>query len=375
MRVEQVRLEASELVSGFRPVSKNPDLVLIFAAPEIISLPGFFETLKSSYPSSLLTGCSTAGGIYHTEVLENTVVICEITFTSSRCSVITEQVAGNRDSFDAGRKLAEKVDMSGLRAVILLAPGVDINGSAIVDGMVSVLGDIPISGGLAGDEGAFQQTFTLTPEGVDETSLVAICLYGENLSIEYSSFGGWQPFGPLRKVTRHQGNTLQELDGRPALELYKRYLGEYASELPKSGLYFPLEMVHPDNRENGLIRTIMSVDDQTGDLILAGDIDPECYMRLMHASTDGLINGADVAASRISPSDHDRLALLVSCVGRKIIMCDEVCEEIEAVKMRLGPSTATTGFYSFGEICPSLDARQCQFHNQTMTLTVISESV
>lgn len=354
-------------------MSNKPDLVLVFAAPDIISEPAFFDALTSAYPSSTLAGCSTAGEIFHTQVTDNTAVISEISFSSSRCVVVSEKVNGPSDSNAAGASLANKMELPGLKGVIVFGPGVNVNGSAFVDGMSSVLGDIPISGGLAGDKGVFEKTYILTPEGVDCSALSAVCLYGEALSIEHSSFGGWEPFGPLRKVTKHDENTLHELDGRPAVDLYKLYLGEYAKELPASGLYFPLEMIRPGNKQRGIIRTIMSLDDQSGSLILAGDIDPEGYMRLMHASTDGLINGADAAAAQISPSGQLRLALLVSCVGRKMIMSDEVSEEVEAVKMRLGPSTMTTGFYSFGEICPCADTAKCFFHNQTMTLTVISE--
>ena len=373
MHVKQYRLAAVDLPSGLQPRSERPDLVLIFAAPEIISEAGFFDVLTAAYPDSTLAGCSTAGEILYTEVSDHSAVVTEITFASCRCTAVSATIQNSKHSFDAGANLANKIAMSDLRAVMVFGPGVNVNGSAIVDGIASVLGEIPISGGLAGDGGLFEKTYILTPEGVDSSALTAVCLYGDALTVEYSSFGGWQPFGPLRKVTRHEDNILHELDGRPAVDLYKLYLGEYASELPTSGLYFPLEMTRPEDKGSGIIRTIMGLDDNSGSLILAGDIDPKAYMRLMHTSADGLINGADIAASRIGHADKFRLALLVSCFGRRLMMGDEVGEEAEVVSMRLGAATMTTGFYSFGEICPSADTHKCYFHNQTMTISVISE--
>lgn len=373
MQLEQYRVESTDLPSGLKPLSNKPDLVLVFASSELMSGPGFFEWLTQAYPFSALAGCSTAGEIHHASVDDNGVVICEVTFASSHCVVVSETADNPRACHEAGIRLANKIDSDKLKGVIIFGPGVNVNGSAIVDGMGSILGAIPISGGLAADGDLWQQTYTLTTEGIASSAICAICLYGDALTIECGSFGGWEPFGPLRKITKHDDNILYELDNRPALDLYKQYLGEYADQLPISGLYFPMEMVHLPNKRAGIIRTIADVDEHSGSLILAGDIEPDSYMRLMHTSTDGLINGAEAAASQIGYSEKIRLALLVSCIGRKIMMGDEVEEEIEVVKMRLGPSTMTTGFYAYGEICPAPDSPVCRFHNQTMTLAVITE--
>ncbi|WP_461482544.1 FIST signal transduction protein [Porticoccus sp.] len=375
MHVEQYRVESADLPSGLKSRSDKPDLVLIFASPDIISRPGFFESVTATYPHSALAGCSTAGEIYHTHVCDHGLVICEISFVSSRCAVVSEAINRPTECYQAGVRLARKMELPGLKGVIVFGPGVDVNGSAIVDGMGSILGAIPVSGGLAGDGGLWRQTYTLTAEGIASAAICAIGLYGEALSIEYGSFGGWEPFGPLRKITRHEANILYELDNRPALDLYQQYLGEYAEQLPVSGLYFPMEMVRLPNKQAGIIRTIADVDEDSGSLILAGDMEPDSYMRLMHTSTDGLINGAEAAASQIGYSEKNRLALVVSCFGRKVLMGDEVEEEIEVVRMRLGLSTTTTGFYSYGEICPAPDSPRCRFHNQTMTLTVITEGL
>ncbi len=202
-------------------------------------------------------------------------------------------------------------------------------------------------------------------------------LYGDNLRLGYGSFAGWVPFGPARKVTRCEDNVLYELDGERALDIYKRYLGEHAARLPASGLLFPFEMLGEGQETRGIFRTILGVDEKEGSLTLAGDIDPHGYLKLMHSNTERLIDGAETAARAALGNAGDRhgksLAVLVSCVGRKLVMGDRVDEEVEAVVELLGASTTVTGFYSNGEIAGADFLGECHLHNQTMTITWIAE--
>jgi hypothetical protein len=169
---------------------------------------------------------------------------------------------------------------------------------------------------------------------------------------------------------------MHELDGEPALEIYRRYLGEHAAGLPASGLLFPFAVLGEDHREVGLIRTILGIDEATRSLVLAGDIAQGGSVRLMHASTNALIEGAQAAADAAAVMLTERrpsLALLVSCVGRKLVMGGRVDEEVEAVARVFGQGAAIAGFYSNGEISPFVGAPECRLHNQTMTITCLSE--
>ncbi|MEI8327080.1 MAG: FIST C-terminal domain-containing protein, partial [Betaproteobacteria bacterium] len=257
--------------------------------------------------------------------------------------------------------------------------GVNINGSARIDGMTAQLGAaVPIAGGLAGDDGAFQKTYTLCNQGVSCTRLVAVGLKGEALQFARGSFGGWKPFGRARRVTRSANNVLYELDGEPALEIYKRYLGEHAKDLPGSGLLFPFEMLGDAREPTGLIRTILGVNEADGSMTLAGAISQGGYLRLMHAQTDSLVDGAQEAARAtlrlMAQPTGAGLALLVSCVGRKLLMGGRVDEETEIVHTTLGAQATLAGFYSYGEIGPGPKILSCQLHNQTMTISYLSET-
>jgi hypothetical protein len=377
MQVSQVTLTQSdnleEKLSSLRAMA--PNLLLVFS--NVALLKTVAAPLENLFPSAIRVGCTTAGEISSAGVGDDTCVVTAVRF--DKCSLVesSTQLRDMHDSLAAGRRMGEQLPKDGLRAVLVLGQGVAINGSSLIEGLVDVLGKhIPITGGLAGDSGAFKETWVLNRTGVHNDQLACVGLYGESLSFSHGSFGGWTAFGPARKVTRCEHNVLFELDGEPALDVYKRYLGEHAKDLPASGLLFPFSMLGTDHNKVGLIRTILGVDETAGSLTLAGDIEPGGFLELMHASTDALVDGAEAAAQAAQTmlgGHRDGLALLISCVGRKLVMGGRVDEEIEAVGDVFGQGATLAGFYSYGEISPFTANADCKLHNQTMTITHIAE--
>lgn len=362
--------ELSSKLATFK--APESDLLLAFGSVEHFLAPGFAAALHTAFPQAILFGCTTAGEITAAGVDDGTCTLTAIHFDKIVARCATTPLGEMEDSFAAGQRLGEQLAAPDLKVVLLFGPGVQINGSALVNGLSSRLGsELPITGGLAGDAGAFRQTFTLSPDGVSDRIVVAVGLHGDGLRLGHGSFGGWEAFGPARKVTRCAGNVLFELDGEPALDVYKRYLGEHAATLPASGLLFPFAMLGEEHNSTGLIRTILGIDEVAGSLTLAGEIIANGYLKLMHSSTEKLVNGAETAARSAATG---QLAILVSCVGRKLVMGDRVDEEVEAVSEIFGKEAVLTGFYSYGEISPFAPAAACRLHNQTMTITSLSET-
>ena len=167
---------------------------------------------------------------------------------------------------------------------------------------------------------------------------------------------------------------MYKIGERYALDLYKEYLGKYAEELPGSSLYFPLSM--KENKDSSsVVRTILSIDEEKKSMTFAGNIPQGSHVRLMKGNTDKLIDASYQAALKIAktPTENCQLALLVSCVGRRIVLGDRVEEELEVVKDVFGKKTILCGFYSYGEISPTLKNVACELHNQTMTIATLSE--
>ena len=384
MRVWQTVFAPSAAEVSPQPVPQQADLVLVFGSVAHFDAPGFATRLADAFPGAVLAGCSTAGEIVGDGVLDDSCTVTAIRFDRGAVIAAEAGIAVIDDSQPAGEALGEALAARpGLAGVLLFARGVAVNGSALIDGLVSRLpAGVPVSGGLAGDGGAFVRTLVLGPSGVSDARAVAVGLYGGGPHLGLGSVGGWEPFGPARKVTRAVGNLLLQLDGEPALNVYKRYLGDYARDLPASGLLFPFELLNGNHDSVGLIRTILGIDEAAGGLILAGTVEEGFYLRLMHASTDGLVDGAEQAGAIAAAStesntgkaaEGDRLALLVSCVGRKLVLGDRVEEEVQAAADRLGTGTLLTGFYSYGEIGPMRDLVDCRLHNQTMTVALLTE--
>lgn len=378
MKVAQTVLqEDSTLAASLAPLASiAPNLVLVFGSVPMLQACG--EAVAQVFADSHRIGCSTAGEISAVGVADGTCVVTAIHFEHTEVAVASTRLLSMDDSLAAGRRLGQALPLPGLRAVLVLGQGVRINGSALLAGMTDIIGEqVPITGGLAGDGGAFKQTWVLDDTGLASDSLACVGFYGERLMFSHGSFGGWSPFGPARKVTRCESNVLYELDGEPALDIYKRYLGDYARDLPASGLLFPFAMLGSDHNEVGLIRTILGVDEVRGSLTLAGELERDGYLRLMHASADALVEGAEAAAEaarKMGTHAGEGLALLVSCVGRKLVMGGRVDEEVEAVGDVFGQGATLAGFYSYGEISPFSRAVACKLHNQTMTITYLAET-
>ena len=377
MKMRQLTLrhgEDFEKLSSF--LRENVDFGLVFASPAMARDPGLGAAMRR--PNAVIIGCSTAGEIADDAVEDGTVVCTAVQFEKgSRVRAASGRCTEANQSFSAGASLAGELKGEGLRMIFLLGTGHNINGSELIRGVMSAVdAGVKVTGGLAGDNMDFKSTTTLLNGEVYTDRAVAIGFYGDHLEISAASQGGWRPFGPPRRVTRAEGNVLFELDGQSALGIYETYLGDKAKDLPGSGLLYPFAIVDGHDESVGLIRTILGIDRAAGSLILAGDIPADGLLRLMHAGTDGLVSGAERAAEAVSGAgDQDHaLAILVSCVGRKGVMGDDVEEELDAVREVLPVGTVCTGFYSYGEISPFEKTDQVELHNQTMTITLLSET-
>ena len=378
MQVRQAVINAPDDSALIPLAAITPNLVLVFAAPSFFGDAAFAAGLARAFPQARRLALSSAGEISGHGVSDNSIVVTAIRFERIPFKVASTDFAGMDDSAAAGRRLAGQLLAPDLKAVLLLSQGVAVNGSELIGGVVSVLGKgIPLTGGLAGDNGAFTRTWAMLDDAVSDRLMLALGFYGDAVSFAHGTEGGWQSFGPARRATRATGNVLYELDGEPALDIYKRYLGEYAKDLPASGLLFPFAILSHEREETGLIRTLLGINEADGSLTLAGDIPQDGYLKLMHASTEALVDGAEAAAEaarQMTGNPGQSLAILISCIGRKLVMGDRVDEEVEAVGAVFGQNCTLTGFYSNGEISPFLETTECKLHNQTMTITWLGEA-
>jgi hypothetical protein len=380
MRVEQTQWRPERGWTPHPPgrLDAAPQLVLLFGGTALLADPhAWLPAIEAAYPQAHRFGCSTAGEIAGTKVTDDWLVATAVHFEHSTIAGAQTTIRDTSESFAAGAKLARTLDAKGLVHVLVLSDGIDINGSQLVSGLSSELPPgVTVTGGLSGDGTLFKRTLVIWDGPPAGQTVAVVGLYGPRLRVGYGSLGGWDPFGPERRITDSRGNVLYELDGRSALDLYKQYLGEHARELPASALLFPLSLRLAAGEEP-VVRTILAIDEREQSMTFAGDMPMGATAQLMKANFDRLIDGATGAASAsrqaLGRATTD-LALLISCVGRKVVLKQRIEEEVEAVRDVLGEAAVLTGFYSYGEISPFTPGARCELHNQTMTITTLCEA-
>ncbi|MCA6450748.1 MAG: FIST C-terminal domain-containing protein [Chitinophagaceae bacterium] len=356
--------------------STTCQLVLVFGSGALVTRKDLFSHIRSQYPNAEIISCSTAGEILEDTALDNSLTVTAIQFEKTQVRTAQVQVNRNSCSVETGRLLMKQLDADDLVSIFVLSESSFINGDELVRGFnENNPRQIPVTGGLAGDAERFQKTQVGLNGVATEGTVVAIGLYGQHLRVTHSSFGGWEEFGRERIITRSENNILYEIDNRNALDLYREYLGPYAEELPGAALFFPLSM-QVDKSGYSLVRTILSINEENKNMVFAGNLPEGSKVRLMKANFDKIINAASEAATGVLASGIRKtpeLAILVSCVGRKRILQERTAEEIRAARKTLGPACTITGFYSYGEIAPFGQNTDCELHNQTMTITTLTE--
>lgn len=371
---KQNELLHSEVPGNFLP--EKVSLVLCFGGRQTITGNETAEKVMKQFSKAQVVLCSTAGEIYGTEVHDDSLTVTALQLERTTVKTAKVNQESYTSSYDAGIALVEQLSQKDLKYILVLADGGLVNGSELVRGIESRVNHrIPVTGGLAGDSTDFESTLVGLNDAPIRGNIVAVGFYGEALRIGHGTMGGWEIFGMEREVTASNSNELFEIDGVNALELYKRYLGKYANDLPGSALLFPLSVQLPDATDP-VVRTILSVNNERQSMIFAGDVPVGAKVRFMKANFDNLVDAAGKAAQQtidhgISPKPA--WALLISCVGRKIILDTRADEELEAVADLFGAGVVLTGFYSYGEISPLNPGTACQLHNQTMTITTFDE--
>jgi len=353
---------------------EDANIVFLFGDSDAVESASNFEAVKAMYPNADIVGTSSSGNIQGIEISDAVIIGTAVQFEKARTEISIVDFTSADDVEQQAGAMIDQLPKENLKHVFVLSEGLLINGSDLVRGLNSKAIGFTISGGMAGDGERFETTLIIANEVARKNRAVAIGFYGD-VTISTAYHAGWSPFGDDKIVTKSRKNVLLELNNRPALEIYKEYLGEFAEDLPYSGMRFPLN-IKANEESDPVIRTLLAIDEEENSIIFAGDI-PEGYIaRLMKPDMDVLIDGSEVFTKDISiPNTNTALGLTVSCVGRRVVMKELIEEELESINEVLGDNVYLSGFYSYGEISPFHDDQQtCQLHNQTITLTAVYEN-
>lgn len=374
MKVEQLSLTDKTWSIDIDNIEIRPNLILLFVSLLFKPKAELISELYKRFPDATLIGCSTAGEISGNKVSDNTVALTAIELEKVTCKLATVDIRSLNESYDAGRVLAKQLAGNNLSHVLVFSDGSNVNGADIVTGLKSILPNTSITGGLSGYNVDSNEAFVIANKAIEDRKIVGLGFYGDQLNVSYGSNGGWNSFGVDRLVSKSIKNVVYELDGLSALEVYRSFLGDKAYNLPSTGLSFPFSM-RVNEYDIPIVRTVIDINEEEQSLVFAANIPQGSSVRLMQSNVDRLINGAEDSAKNAVKGlkQKPELAILISCVGRRLVLKQLVEEEVEAVEDVLGKYPKITGFYSFGEIAPYGESSPCELHNQTMTITTLSE--
>lgn len=355
------------------------DVLLVFTGVNLIENNNILSFLASTFKNAQIISATTAGEINQTNVEDNSIICSAIHFEKTPIETAVDNLKNYKNSFEFGVNLGKKLNKENLTHIFMLSDGNLVNGDDLLTGIKSEIGDnIQISGGIAGDGDRFQKTYVGLNENYKEGNVVLMGLYGKHIHVGTGKKAGWDVFGPEKTITKSDGNFLHEIDGENALDMYKTYLGRYAKELPASALLFPIS-IKTEDHNFFIVRTILSIDNENKIMKFAGNVPEGSTIRFMKSNFDRLVLAASeagiAACENLGNNITPEFAIIVSCVGRKLVLANRIEEEVEAAVECFPNTTNVIGFFSYGEISPQKEDHISYLHNQTITITTFSEHV
>lgn len=355
------------------------DVLLVFTGVNLIENNNILSFLASTFKNAQIISATTAGEINQTNVEDNSIICSAIHFEKTPIETAVDNLKNYKNSFEFGVNLGKKLNKENLTHIFMLSDGNLVNGDDLLTGIKSEIGDnIQISGGIAGDGDRFQKTYVGLNENYKEGNVVLMGLYGKHIHVGTGKKAGWDVFGPEKTITKSDGNFLHEIDGENALDMYKTYLGRYAKELPASALLFPIS-IKTEDHNFFIVRTILSIDNENKIMKFAGNVPEGSTIRFMKSNFDRLVLAASeagiAACENLGNNITPEFAIIVSCVGRKLVLSNRIEEEVEAAVECFPNTTNVIGFFSYGEISPQKEDHISYLHNQTITITTFSEHV
>ncbi len=322
-------------------------------------------TIKGLIPHINIIGTTTSGEIIDGEVTETATILSFSMFDET--VVATYSTVNLEDSYATTQRLITQFDRERKpKVVISFADGLRIEGEAYLQAFSEYDNSLIVAGGLAGDNGAFEQTIVFTENEVLTNGAVVAALYNEDLLVNTGANLGWVNIGKTLTITKAKGNTVYEIDNMKAVDLYAKYLGdEIVADLPRSALEFPLLI----KREGLNIARAMIAKGENGSLVFAGNVSVGDQVTFGYGNIETIIQGENEMCRSVSSAASESI-FIYSCMARKTLVGSNIAFEIHS----LGRIAPTSGFFTYGEFFSNRCATKNEVLNQTMTVLSLSES-
>ncbi|WNZ25206.1 hypothetical protein HJG54_21685 [Leptolyngbya sp. NK1-12] len=368
--VEEVLLQCRQKLAGI-----SPQAGILFAAIDFDHAV-ILRQIQASFPDLELIGCTTDGEMSSTLGFQQDSLTLML-FCSDTVEIHAGVGYGLRENpgTAAQQAVAQATQKSSATAQLCLAlpasyltDGTTTSGGAILEALKLVLGNqVPIVGGAAGDQFRFQTTYQFFGSEV-LTNALPVLIFSGSILFSYGVACGWQPIGRKSQITRAEKTVLYEIDGKPALEFYHRYLGNRPPTAEN-----PLA-VYEDDSDRYYMRVPNTYDVETGSINFLGDIPDQATVCVTEASRDQIVAAAESSltmALECYPGTQPAAALLFSCCCRRWLLGTRVNEEYQLARKRLPSNLPICGFYTYGEFAPLEPQGVTYYHQETFVALLL----
>ena len=339
-------------------------------------------TLLHHYDIDVL-GATSSGEFIQGHQSEGEATLMLLDLSRSEYQILTEDIR-IKDAQDASTHMAKKAQQTFknpafiLLSTLLSADGRVLPGEEIIESFENVLGSgVKIFGGMAGDDISFTGTYVFTKDFETDYGMIALVLNQDKISLQGTAISGWKPIGTSKKITHSKGNLVYTIDGKPALEMYLRYLGEDQSSAEDQieffnaiGLHYPIQ-IERAGRDPKMCGAI-GYDPEEKALVFESEVTNGAMFKFSTPPdfdiVETVVNSA-VDLKKDSGDEADAL-LIFSCAGRLSTLGPLAQNENEGLAEVWNAPMA--GFYSYGEFGKSLSGRH-EFHSTTCSWVALKE--
>ena len=347
---------------------ERADLAVVFAgAANLAHAEEGLRIVRERLGADALVGCGAQGVVGGGRELEDGgVAVWAAALPGARVAPFhLEALAGAGSTVAiAGMPRTDAAD-----AVVLLADPYSFPAEALLAEMALDQPGLPVIGGLASAGGGPGAGALMLGDELVTGGAVGVTL--EGVDVQPCVSQGARPIGPEMVVTAADGNVIEELASKPALERLKEAIAELdlaERALAANGLL--LGIVIDENKpeyERGdfLIRGLVGVDEESGSLQVGERVRVGQTVRLQVRDADSADEDLREALGRLPARPAG--ALLFTCNGRGSHMFPVPDHDARALDEAFG-GAPVAGFFCAGEIGPV--GRRNFVHGFTATMAV-----